>query len=290
MNKLRILDTPIKFRPPTTTINPPHQGRNPLIEERFFQYASSNVIYSDLIYIPIFWTQFHINNNYGQNLDEIFDFIEQIHLKYSNEKFFTIVQYDGGTLIPINNCKIFACCGDFSSPLGINSSYEPIPLLSEKHKNFLPYYKNHLASFVGNPKTHKIREDLILKYKNDSDFYFKTNVKNFKSYVFKKAALKSYFTLCPRGFGPSSFRLYEVLGLSQVPVYISDEFWLPYNDLINWNDIALLISPNQINDLKSILKESLENDYVRIKNNIKSIKENYFSWHGCINYILKKIS
>ncbi len=37
---------------------------------------------------------------------------------------------------------------------------------------------------------------------------------------------RSKFVLCPRGHGPSSFRLYEALGAGRVPVVVSDD-WLP---------------------------------------------------------------
>ena len=290
MKELRIIETPKKFRPITTTINPPHQGINPLIEERFFDFVKNNKVYSDYIYLPIFWTQYHINNNYGKSLFEINEYIETIKLKYKNEKLFTIVQYDGGTLVPIDNCMIFGCCGDFNSPLGNNSFYEPIPLLSEKHRSFLPFRKKTLASFVGNPNTHIIRQEIISKYHEDPDFIFKIDVKYFKSFVFKKTTLESYFTLCPRGFGPSSFRMYEALGLGQVPVYISDEFWLPFKDKINWKDFAILIPQDEISYLKEILTDCLNNDYKKKKMNLMKIKDTLFTWEGCINYIVRKIS
>ena len=290
MNSLRILDVPKKFMPPTSTVNPPHQGKQPLIEERFFQYVTNNSVSSDYIYIPIFWTQFHINNNYGKNLFDIKNYISEINSKYKNDKFFTIVQYDGGTLVPIDRCRIFACCGDFDSPIGSFSTYEPIPLLSENHKNLIPFQKKNLASFVGNLNTHQIRKELFLQYKDDTDFVFKTNVSFFKSFVFKKTTHQSYFALCPRGFGPSSFRLYEVLGMGQIPVYISDEFWLPYSNKLNWNEISILIPPHEIINLKKILQDCLENDYKKKKIKINEIKEDFFSWKGCINFIINKIS
>ena len=290
MRELRIFEVPKKFMPRHTTINPPHQGNKPLIEERFYEFVKNNRIYSNYIYLPIFWTQYHINNNYGNNLKEINNFITDIEKKYPSEKFFTIVQYDGGTLVPMNNCSIFGCCGDFNSPLGINSSYIPIPLLSERHKSFFPQKKRYLASFVGNPNTHDIRAKMVDIYKFDNDFLFKTNINYFKTFLFKNYTLSSYYALCPRGFGPSSFRLYEVLGLGQVPVYISDEFWLPYQNEINWDEIAILIKPQELNILKEILNKRFKTDYLGMKKKIESLKDKYFSWQGCINYIHSKIT
>ena len=40
------------------------------------------------------------------------------------------------------------------------------------------------------------------------------------------------FSLCPRGFGRTSFRLAETVGAGRVPVFVySDQLWVPYRDL-----------------------------------------------------------
>ena len=40
--------------------------------------------------------------------------------------------------------------------------------------------------------------------------------------------IHSVFGLAPRGYGPTSFRLYETMQMDAVPIYISDVFWLPF--------------------------------------------------------------
>ena len=50
----------------------------------------------------------------------------------------------------------------------------------------------------------------------------------FNSY--KDLISESYFSLCPRGYGPTSFRLYESISLGTVPIYISDDFSYPLKD------------------------------------------------------------
>jgi len=40
------------------------------------------------------------------------------------------------------------------------------------------------------------------------------------------------FSLCPRGFGRTSYRLAETVGSGRVPVFVySDQLWVPYRDL-----------------------------------------------------------
>ena len=53
--------------------------------------------------------------------------------------------------------------------------------------------------------------------------------------------IKSSFLFMSKGYGPASFRLYESIELGTVPVYISDDFVLPFEEEINWTDFAVLI-------------------------------------------------
>ena len=66
---------------------------------------------------------------------------------------------------------------------------------------------------------------------------------------FRKIISNSIFSLCPRGFGPTSFRLYESIQMGSIPIYISDEFILPYSNIIDWDKLSLLINLNEIDSI-----------------------------------------
>jgi len=288
--QLRILDVPNIFRPNSTISFPPHQKDPRMIEERAFEYFSKKKIISNLIYLPIYWTQYHINNNYGRNREELIKYCDYLNIKYPNEKFFTIVQYDGGLLVPINNCLIFASSGSFDSSIGLNSEYIPIPLLSDELKFNIPKNKKFLASFVGNLETNNIRKKMFEKLKTIDGFIINKPYKYFNQYFYKKKMLNAYFALCPRGYGPATFRLYEALQMKLIPIYISDEFWLPYKDLINWNKIAVLVKENSIDEIPKIIKNLYNTgNYINFLNYTSSIYNNYFTWNGCLSQIEKKI-
>jgi hypothetical protein len=53
---------------------------------------------------------------------------------------------------------------------------------------------------------------------------------------FRENVLGSDYTLCPRGGGNWSYRLYETLCLGRVPVFFNTDCVLPYEPLINWPD------------------------------------------------------
>jgi glycosyltransferase involved in cell wall biosynthesis len=287
--RLRIIDVPDIFRPSCKIINPPHQKDSLMIEEKAFNYFKKKNIDSDYIYVPISWTAYHVNNNFGKEVRDLSNFCNSLIKKYPNDKFFTIVQYDGGILVPFDNCTIFACSGSFNSPKGINSNYIPIPLLSDPH-NFKPTKKKFLAAFSGNFQTHPIRDKMFNTLSSEKGFKFSKPSRYFNNYFYKKNMLSSIFALCPRGYGPASFRMYEALQMKLIPVYISDEFWLPYKDQIDWAKVAILVKENDIDQIPKIIKNLIDtSEYRKILDYTNSIYDSYFTWESCLNQIEKKI-
>ena len=100
---------------------------------------------------------------------------------------------------------------------------------------------------------------------------------------------QSIFSLCPRGFGPTSFRLYESIQLGAIPIYVSDKFHLPYKNFIDWEKLCLLIDINEIENINygAMTDESINfysdyekndldkgfNDFYQIHNHYKNIRE-----------------
>ena len=61
----------------------------------------------------------------------------------------------------------------------------------------------------------------------------------------------SKFVLCPRGFGASSIRIFEVMSLGRVPVIISDQ-WQP-SPGIPWEELCVFIPEKDIDRIPTIL-------------------------------------
>jgi len=161
---------------------------------------------------------------------------------------------------------------------------EEPPLLYNEHLN----QKEYLFSFIGQADNHPIRKKIMnLKCKNS----FLKDIQNLK--VKKKKGLivhpedyknyrseyaenlnKSYFVLCPRGFGTSSFRLFETMMMGRVPVIISDEWVEPAG--INWDEFSIRIKQKNVSIIPQILNErTAYADIMGIK--ARHIWEEYFS-------------
>ena len=63
-------------------------GKN--IEEICYDYFSKecNNIKTDLVYLPVFWTSYYVINNYGENIDPLYEWLHKLD---KTKKYFTIV-------------------------------------------------------------------------------------------------------------------------------------------------------------------------------------------------------
>jgi len=287
---IEILEVPKNFLPKMPVQYPPHQGYSPMIEERAYSFfKTKEELESDYIYIPIQWTSWHINpsGEYGQNTQPLIDFCNQLTEKHPNEKFFTIVQYDGGTLVPIDNCRIFASSGDFSSPLGKNSVYEPIPLLCDPHGGSSKEVREYKVGYVGRD-THPIRVKMNKVLSHLPQYKFVVNLDYNRTGVFRDILYNSVFALSPRGFGPASFRMYEAIQMQCIPIYISDNFWLPFTEYIEWDKMCLIVNADEIETIPELVDALLESgEYQNMIDYGQEMYEKHLTWDGCLNTIAK---
>ena len=230
---------------PSYPVYPPyHTGM--YLEEYFFDFYQRNIDRFNKLkrqYIPIFWTNCYVNgvqDGWGERID-ILDIQREINTLNPNLSYFTVCQHDDAPMNPIPlDTAVFSAGGNVTGPGMIPIPLICGPLAKQSKKN-----KELLASFVGS-STHDIRNKMVEAMKDKSDVYISTkgweqNVKVDQLSDFVESATKSKFVLCPRGYGASSFRLYEAMQLDAVPVYISDRFWLPWTHELNWNEFCVLI-------------------------------------------------
>lgn len=71
--------------------------------------------------------------------------------------------------------------------------------------------------------------------------------------AYVEAILSAKFSLCPRGNGPSSYRIQESLALGRSPVIISDE-WVPVQGP-DWHSFAVFVKERHIGLLPRILRQ-----------------------------------
>jgi len=260
---------------------PYHQGM--YMEEYFFDYYTKNKqIFDSTGYtlLPIFWTTAYL---YQLDIDSYIKSLPK-HLKY-----FCVAQHDDGV-------KEILPEGTIVFSAGGNSGGIPIPLVCSPiniHKlNFSR--RDIFCSFIGSD-THNVRKIMTLSFKDDPLFYIQNgewswSLNNVKQDTFLNVTSRSKFTLCPRGYGAQSFRFYEALQLGSVPIYVHDDTkWLPYSNVLNWNEFSIGIHINDISSLKEQLLSISDEQLSIMRHNGKIAYEKYFAMDNLPRLILEHL-
>jgi len=229
-------------------------------------------------YLPIHWTSYYVNNEYGNNKEGMAKLQEFINSLPKDQKYFTVIQYDDGILNDISGLDILVYS------MGCNKhGYYPIPLICQP-TNCLPFElteKNMLYSFLG-ADTHPIREKLVSKLGSDSKNIVSFEKRSHAEYL--NILKRSYFALCPRGYGVASFRMFEAMAYGCIPVYISDSFWEPFN--MPFTKYGIKITENEIDSIPNILSKI---DIHKMQSNVKEFYENYCIYSSCAENIIKTL-
>lgn len=270
-------------------VYPPYHQKE-YIEEYFYKRWNEENILSNREYIDIFWTNLFNNRvylgNYYPNVQEELDNLSK------SEKYFTVCQFDDGPLENFpDDTLIFSAGGNLEG-----NNIIPIPLIcSPIPKELIPNKeKTIFASFVGSRNTHPIRMDMCNHLSGKEGYEISAGnwssevpMDNFEKFL--DITCSSKFGLAPRGYGKSSFRLYEILQLGTVPVYISDVHYLPWTDELDWNDFCVPVNEDEIEDIDTILKSISDVEYNKLLENGKKVYQEYFTLEGMFKNIVKRI-
>ncbi len=244
-------------------INTTYPPENFIDFERWFSHHYLGDV-SEREYLPIWWCGYQVNNSYGEDkvaMQKLQDYVDSLpHYK----KYFTISQYDDGCGVDFKGKDVLIF--DMSKK---GENRYPLPLLCQPHSfDFTGENKKYIANFIGN-KTHPIRNQLE-QLQNKEGYYISFQQHPIEDYCRK--IYKSIFTLCPRGYGISSFRACEAMQYGSIPIYISDEFIHPHNIPFNTYGFTIAdgvdvfeyissITPLQIYEKQERLKEYYEKLY-----------------------------
>jgi hypothetical protein len=299
---MEIVNVPKEFQPLYMSDYPCYtSGKN--MEEILFDYFIENKesIKTNMVYLPVFWTSYYVSHNYMDKIDNLYLWLDTLD---KSKNYFTIVQCAFGIFVKNFdlNIKVFSAGGGGLNINGYNNIHEEtyygltrsiffgnkgnfdIPLLCLPLFPSININKNIYCSFMGRFDTHKCRINMKNALMNNPNFLFYDSV-NFEEY--KNIINRSIFTLAPRGFGYTSFRIYEAILANSIPIYIwDDKKILPFSDELNWEDFCIIINSNEINKLPEILKNT---DIIKMQNKICEIKE-LFTFDNISKYIVRKIS
>jgi hypothetical protein len=255
------------------------------LEDYFHRYALHHGSFAKK-YIGVSWTTVYNDRHNCSTLQTWLNSLPR------GDQYFTLCQHDDAprqTLPP--NTLVFSAGGNV-----MGSNIVPVPLVcSSLGVTQIETNRPVLASFVGSGTTHPLRSRLVERFAADKDFIFSATgwtprVSSVKLNTFISTTQRSVFCLAPRGYGKSSFRMYEAFQLGAIPVYISDVHYLPWTDELDWSQFAVLIKPEQIPDLKRILLSYSPEQIAQMQRTAQQVYHKYFTLEGVCDQIHKRVN
>ena len=254
----------------------PSYHTGPYLEE---MVVENSRMVGDRYLIPVFWT-----NVYKEGKNQLLQsLISQLDV---TKKYYCVCTHDDAPLETLPpNTMVFSAGGNNTNTIPIPLVVSPVPV-SENIK------KDIEASFVGS-YTHPLRAYMQRfcpeGYVTHMDPQWSERVTQERFEAFQDRSMRSRFMLCPRGYGPTSYRLYEAFQYGAVPVYISDRFWLPWSEDLEWDKLIIKITPDKIPSMQSIISSLSEEKRMTMVEYAKDIYEEFFSLRGVVNKILDKV-
>lgn len=257
-----------------------------IFEEYFYNFVKTCDVKTERIILPVLWTNFYISRNYGNsNISDLQHFLDSLDRK---NKYYTVVQWDDNILNDLKDLdiKIF-CQGGFGK---YKDKCVEIPLLcneSPLSKKLSLEEKNVFCSFIGCIKgRHVIREQLRDILRNDPRYFISENI-NYDT--FKDIMNRSIFSLCPRGYGQTSFRICEALQSNSIPVYVYDTPIIPFKTLIDFNEYGVLIPSSDIININDILSSMSKDQIISKLEKGKTVYEEFFKYESCAKKLINLI-
>lgn len=286
---MRIVELGKMFRPGTSHVYPPFKNGR-YMEEYAYEtlLAKQDTIQTDLVYLPIFWTNLQNHPGFAQSRAKYDIVLNQVLQTYpKHTRFFTIVQHDDGPQLQLpKDTVIFgACTGTIPLPLIYEDKTNRLALLERKEPDIF-------ASFVGS-LTHPVRKRMASAIESKPYIVcrmqktWNVKVPTEQADEFLDLTLRSKFCLAPRGYGRSSFRFFEAILMDTIPVYFWDDVeWLPYREDLDYTLFSVSIS--DISKTYDILSGISEERYQTMKTELQKVKH-WFTLEGMMEYVIRKI-
>jgi hypothetical protein len=272
-----MIDVPEEFRQISVSCSHyPHYGVK--LEDYFYRYWLCKTPSVNRQYLPVFWTHLYKSRKRSKHLQR---FLNEITVST-----FTVVQHARGIYkhrVPPDTL-IFAAGGE---------GHIPIPLVYEIQDQPTESRRTIFAHFAGAIngipiQRARIRRRIFEPLKNEPGFLIQAT-RNLNQYPVRKTMQQCVFALCPRGFGKTSFRLYEAMYYGAIPVYIYDNPWLPYTDVLDWCEFSVQCHIDDVHILSDILHSHSAADIRRKQECLREVVPQYFTLEATCRNIVRML-
>ncbi|KAL3630148.1 hypothetical protein CASFOL_023132 [Castilleja foliolosa] len=129
--------------------------------------------------------------------------------------------------------------------------------------------------FWAGHRNSKIRVILARVWENDTELDISNNRINRATghLVYQKRFYRTKFCICPGGSQVNSARIADSIHYGCIPVILSNYYDLPFNDILNWHKFSVVLKEKDVYQLKQILKNITQEEFVTLHNNLVKCAE-----------------
>lgn len=142
------------------------------------------------------------------------------------------------------------------------------PSLGQPPKN-----RSIFAFFAG--RDHGYVRKMLFRHWKDKDTDIQVHDYLPKTANYSELMGQSRFCLCPSGYEVASPRVVDSIHAGCVPVIISDNYVLPFSDVLNWSQFSVHIPVAKIPEIKKILQEIPDNEYLAKQKRVIQVQKHF---------------
>lgn len=146
--------------------------------------------------------------------------------------------------------------------------------------------KTIFSSFVGTPNN-EVRRRFVqaIQTANRSDIVHQQVYDD----AYLRTLSSTLFSLCPRGAGVSSWRVYEAIQARSIPVLLMDVPHLPMEDILDWSTLSIRLPESLITDPAEIVRRLSAIDPLPYLEAIEQARDQ-LSLHGVQRYVVSRLT
>lgn len=259
-----IVDVPPVFAPRHPF---PYPSDNANDFERWFYHTTNKE--ASRTYLPVQWTAYYCLNKFGEDANAIASLQSFVDGLDRSKKYYTICQFDLGCLVDFKDLDIIVF-----GMAGGRIDY-CLPLICSQHSFQSNQHKTLLANFVGR-RTHPIRNIIIDNLKDKQGVYVSEAKHDLSAYCSIIASSK--YTIAPRGFSPTSFRVMEALQYGSIPVIVTDALLRPHG--IDPNEYAIVVGEEDAANVFDIISGISEKEYQQKASKLRYYFDTFFTYQA----------
>ncbi|KAL1567562.1 putative glycosyltransferase isoform X1 [Salvia divinorum] len=132
-----------------------------------------------------------------------------------------------------------------------------------------------LAFFAG--RLHgKIRKSIFEHWKEkDKDIIVWEEVPKESKFSYKEMMGRSKYCICPSGFEVASPRIVEAIYAECVPILVSENYVLPFSDVLDWDKFSIQVTVAELPELKRILAAVGDDGYMVLRRRVKKVQHHF---------------